>query len=153
MSRLRSVVTAVALCCLLAGPSFAQDSPQKAIPSNASGDSAIVRDPRQGEYLIGPEDILDILVWKNPELSRTVPVRPDGKVSLPLVNDIQAAGLTPSDLRQQVGMTYRSARPESPSPKTSARCNTVRRRWTSSYRSSSPFCRATRCRFSARWIW
>jgi len=41
-------------------------------------------------------------VWKNPELSRTVPVRPDGKVSLPLVNDIQAAGLTPSDLRDQV---------------------------------------------------
>ena len=47
------------------------------------------------EYTIGPEDVLDISVWKNPELSRTVPVRPDGKVSLPLINDIQAAGLTP----------------------------------------------------------
>ena len=47
-------------------------------------------------FQIGPEDILDISVWKNPELSRTVPVRPDGKVSLPLVNDIQAAGLTPA---------------------------------------------------------
>jgi polysaccharide export outer membrane protein len=46
--------------------------------------------------------VLDISVWKNPELSRTVPVRPDGKVSLPLVNDIQAAGLTPSALRQEV---------------------------------------------------
>jgi len=53
-------------------------------------------------YQIGPEDVLDISVWKNPELSRTVPVRPDGKVSLPLVNDIQASGLTPSDLREQV---------------------------------------------------
>ena len=53
-------------------------------------------------FQIGPEDILDISVWKNPELSRTVPVRPDGKVSLPLVNDIQAAGLTPSTLREQV---------------------------------------------------
>ena len=42
------------------------------------------------DYRIGPEDLLDISVWKNPELSRTVPVRPDGKVSLPLVNDIQA---------------------------------------------------------------
>jgi polysaccharide export outer membrane protein len=41
-------------------------------------------------------------VWKNQELSRTVPVRPDGKVSLPLVNDIQAAGLTPSRLRQEL---------------------------------------------------
>jgi polysaccharide export outer membrane protein len=53
-------------------------------------------------YQIGPEDVLEISVWKNPELSRTVPVRPDGKVSLPLVNDIQASGLTPIDLRDQV---------------------------------------------------
>src|SRR5262249_5014522 len=53
-------------------------------------------------YQIGPEDVLEISVWKNPELSRTVPVRPDGKVSLPLVNDIKAAGLTPTDLRDQV---------------------------------------------------
>jgi polysaccharide export outer membrane protein len=62
-------------------------------------------DPRVGgaaPFQIGPEDILDISVWKNPELSRTVPVRPDGKVSLPLVNDIQAAGLTPATLREQV---------------------------------------------------
>jgi len=52
------------------------------------------------EYLIGPEDVLDITVWKNcPDLCRTVPVRPDGKMSLPLVNDVQAAGLTPMDLR------------------------------------------------------
>ncbi len=54
------------------------------------------------DYRIGPEDVLDVLVWKNAELSRTVPVRPDGKVSLPLVNDIQAAGLTPAELRQQL---------------------------------------------------
>jgi polysaccharide export outer membrane protein len=54
------------------------------------------------EYQIGPEDVLDISVWKNPELSRTVPVRPDGKVSLPLLNDFRVAGLTPSDLREQL---------------------------------------------------
>jgi polysaccharide export outer membrane protein len=62
-------------------------------------------DPRleaASAFQIGPEDILDISVWKNPELSRVVPVRPDGKVSLPLVNDIQAAGLTPATLRRQV---------------------------------------------------
>jgi polysaccharide export outer membrane protein len=53
-------------------------------------------------YEIGPEDVLDISVWKSPELSRTVPVRPDGKVSLPLLNDIQAAGLTPVDLREEI---------------------------------------------------
>jgi polysaccharide export outer membrane protein len=54
------------------------------------------------DYRIGPEDVLDISVWKNPELSRTVPVRPDGKVSLPLVNDINVSGLTTSELRDQL---------------------------------------------------
>jgi len=53
-------------------------------------------------FRIGPEDLLDVQVWKNSDLSRIVPVRPDGMISLPLVNDIQAAGLTPTDLRQQL---------------------------------------------------
>ena len=53
-------------------------------------------------FRIGPEDILDVQVWKNTDLSRVVPVRPDGMISLPLVNDIQAAGLTPVELRQQI---------------------------------------------------
>jgi len=51
-------------------------------------------------YVIGPEDILDIAVWDNAQMTRTVPVRPDGKISLPLLNDIQAAGLTPMQLRE-----------------------------------------------------
>src|SRR5919197_3763539 len=50
-------------------------------------------------YVIGPEDVLDISVWKNTDISRTVPVRPDGKISLPLLNDVQAAGLSPAQLR------------------------------------------------------
>jgi polysaccharide export outer membrane protein len=50
-------------------------------------------------YVIGPEDVLDIAVWNNTAVTRTVPVRPDGKISLPLVNDVQAAGLTPMQLR------------------------------------------------------
>jgi polysaccharide export outer membrane protein len=53
----------------------------------------------QGEYRIGPEDILQISVWKNEAITKTVPVRPDGKISLPLVNDVQAAGLTSLELR------------------------------------------------------
>src|SRR2546426_5530336 len=53
----------------------------------------------QGDYRIGPEDVLDIAVWNNTAISRTVPVRPDGKISLPLLNDIQAAGLTPMQVR------------------------------------------------------
>ena len=55
--------------------------------------------PEQGDYRIGPEDVLDIAVWNNAAISRTVPVRPDGKISLPLLNDVQAAGLTPMQLR------------------------------------------------------
>ena len=55
--------------------------------------------PGETEYRIGPADVLRISVWKNEELSRTVPVRPDGTISLPLVNDVHAAGLTPMELR------------------------------------------------------
>ncbi len=54
------------------------------------------------DYLLGPEDVLDVLVWKNADLSRTVLIRPDGKVSLPLIGDVQAAGLTPSGLRDSI---------------------------------------------------
>jgi polysaccharide biosynthesis/export protein len=50
------------------------------------------------EYKIGPQDLLRIDVWKEAEVSRVVPVRPDGKISLPLLNDVQAAGLTPMQL-------------------------------------------------------
>lgn len=53
-------------------------------------------------YVIGPEDVLDIAVWNNTAITRTVPVRPDGRISLPLVNDIQAAGLTPMQLRDSL---------------------------------------------------
>jgi polysaccharide biosynthesis/export protein len=50
-------------------------------------------------YTIGPEDLLDVTVWNNAAISRTVPVRPDGKISLPLLDDVQAAGPTPKQLK------------------------------------------------------
>lgn len=50
------------------------------------------------EYKIGPGDTLQIVVWQNAELSATIPVRPDGRISTPLINDIQASGRTPSEL-------------------------------------------------------
>ena len=53
-------------------------------------------------YVIGAQDVLDVSVWKEPDLSRQVPVRPDGKISLPLLNDVQAAGLTPTELAAQI---------------------------------------------------
>ena len=54
------------------------------------------------EYVIGAEDVLHVAVWKEPDLTATLPVRPDGKISLPLVDDVQAAGLTPKQLADSV---------------------------------------------------
>jgi polysaccharide biosynthesis/export protein len=65
----------------------------KAAPTPATTDPA---------YLIGPEDVLDVSVWKEPDVSRVVPVRPDGRISLPLINDVQAAGLSPQQLAGSV---------------------------------------------------
>jgi polysaccharide export outer membrane protein len=54
------------------------------------------------DYVIGADDILRISVWKEPDLSETLPVRPDGKISMPLLNDIPAAGLTPLQLKDSI---------------------------------------------------
>ena len=53
----------------------------------------------RADYVIGASDVLKIQVWRNPELSVEVPVRPDGKISVPLANDVQAAGLTTTELK------------------------------------------------------
>jgi len=58
--------------------------------------------PTDAEYKIGAQDVLNIDVWKEPEITRTVPVRPDGKITLPLINDVQAAGLTPMELAHTI---------------------------------------------------
>lgn len=54
------------------------------------------------EYIIGPGDILQVFVWRNPDLSVTVPVRPDGKISTPLVEDMPAVGKTPTSLARDI---------------------------------------------------
>ncbi len=53
-------------------------------------------------YRIGREDVLDVSVWRDPELSRVMPVRPDGFISLPIVGDVAAAGKTPSELASEI---------------------------------------------------
>jgi polysaccharide biosynthesis/export protein len=63
-------------------------------------------------FVIGPEDVLEVAVWGNTDVTRTVPVRPDGKISLPLINDIQAAGLTPIQLRETVTKALKPYIPE-----------------------------------------
>src|SRR5207245_9909768 len=79
--------------------------------------------PEQGDYRIGPEDVLDIAVWNNTAISRTVPVRPDGKISLPLLNDVQAAGLTAMQLR---GVLTRKLAEYVPTPEVSVIVREVR---------------------------
>jgi len=54
------------------------------------------------DYVIGSDDVLRISVWKEPDLTETLPVRPDGKISMPLLNDVTAAGLTPLQLRDVI---------------------------------------------------
>ncbi len=57
---------------------------------------------RDKDYQIGAEDVLEISVWRNADLSKVVTVRPDGKISLPLIGDLQAAGLTPTQLKEEI---------------------------------------------------
>jgi len=70
---------------------------------NASASAARTAEPAttpsaDADYKIGPQDVVRIDVWKEPDISRTIPVRPDGKISVPLLNDVQASGLTAMQL-------------------------------------------------------
>jgi polysaccharide biosynthesis/export protein len=58
--------------------------------------------PAPADYRLGPEDVIDVFVWKEPELSTTAVVRPDGKISLPLANEITASGKTAGELRVEI---------------------------------------------------
>lgn len=66
-------------------------------PANTVQDTGVPSD-----YIIGPDDVLKVSVWKEPDLTETLPVRPDGKISMPLLNDIPAAGLTPLQLKDSI---------------------------------------------------
>ena len=69
----------------------------------AAATFALAQQPVAGnDYIIGPGDTIQVFVWRNPELSVTVPVRPDGKVSTPLVEDMVAVGKTPSELARTI---------------------------------------------------
>jgi polysaccharide export outer membrane protein len=54
------------------------------------------------DYQLGPEDVLEVLVWKNADLSKVVTVRPDGRISLPLIGDVAAAGFTASQVQEEI---------------------------------------------------
>ena len=77
-------------------------SSQAEVQTVAADISGTAVRPHDDTYIIGTDDVLSINVWKEPDMTRVVPVRPDGKISLPLINDVQAAGSTPQQLAASV---------------------------------------------------
>src|SRR5579871_3022709 len=98
----------MALMMLLAGSTALGQQVAPSAPSSPSGSgtapppSAASSSEVGGDYLIGPGDTLEVFVWRNPDLTVTVPVRPDGKISTPLVENMTAVGKTPSQLARDV---------------------------------------------------
>jgi polysaccharide export outer membrane protein len=95
------MIKSMPLCIMLLLAALGtQAQAQENATKKPSGTSVSATD--DPNYIIGAQDILDINVWKEPELTRIVPVRPDGKISMPLLNDVQAAGLTPMTLAANI---------------------------------------------------
>ena len=86
-----------------------QVAPLAAAPQAPSGNK-----PHDDSFVIGNDDVLAINVWKEPDLSRSIQVRPDGRISLPLMGEVQAAGRTPLQLEQDIATQLRNyiAKPE-----------------------------------------
>jgi polysaccharide export outer membrane protein len=112
MARIISVTLTVTLFAGFAFGQAAQQDKSKAAPEmvkqNADDKS------KSDEYVIGAEDVLSIVVWKEPDFTRTVPVRPDGMITIPLAGDIKAAGLTVRQLQENLNkqLTAFVANPE-----------------------------------------
>ena len=113
---MKSTWKAVAAALVLIGSmALAQDAPAQAALRQSPASDKTASDkatsttslplppaPAGPEYVIGPEDVLHVAVWKETDLTATLPVRPDGKISLPLLDDVQASGLTPKQLAESV---------------------------------------------------
>jgi len=87
---------AALLAALAAGAAFAQGT--------GPAEGAV---PTEPDYVIGVEDVLRISVWGEPDLSQTIQVRPDGVITLPLINDVRVEGLTPAQVRQKIAEALR----------------------------------------------
>jgi polysaccharide biosynthesis/export protein len=99
----RSAIVAMGVCALLQPMAAQQTAPQKppvAAPQTPANGKPVAPAgvPLPAGYVIGPEDVLSVVFWRDKELSADVVVRPDGKISVPLLNDIPAAGFTPEQL-------------------------------------------------------
>lgn len=87
---------------------WAQAAAGPAPPSAAPGATTTAVQPHDNTFVIGPDDVLAVNVWKEPEISRSVPVRSDGKISLPLVGEVQASGQTPHQLELEIAKKLQS---------------------------------------------
>ena len=95
----KAVMTALLMGSMaLAQGASAQAAVNPASDSNTSAAATPPAAPMDATYIIGADDVLHIAVWKETDLTATEPVRSDGKISLPLLNDVQASGLTPMQL-------------------------------------------------------
>jgi len=83
-------------------PAWTQNSAQTKASAPATDNSPTPRPQASPSYVIGPDDALFVSVWKEPDLTQTLPVRADGMISMPLLNDVQAAGLTPMQLAASI---------------------------------------------------
>jgi len=110
-SSLAGGLTALALagasvpCAAQAQPALPGTGAARAATAPATPPAAVVAAPgvnMPSEYTIGADDVLSIVFWRDKELTADVTVRPDGKISLPLLNDVQATGLTPALLRERI---------------------------------------------------
>jgi len=100
--KIRRCLTAlafVAASSLLVRDACAGQQHEAGSASGAEGAAAEAGVNPPADFVIGPDDVLSIIFWRDKDMSMQVTVRPDGRVSLPLLNDVQAAGLTPADLR------------------------------------------------------
>ncbi len=93
---------AIASCFVLAMPAFSADETNLAEPAAVIPVPPPAASPTAPEYRLGPEDVLRISVWENRELTLDVVVRPDGKISFPLIQDVQAEGLTAAELASSI---------------------------------------------------
>ncbi len=86
-------------CCSLSkrGPEGVP-SPLEDLPSPRAAPALPPPVSEQSEYILGPEDVIDVVVWKDLDLTRSVLIRPDGKISLPLIGEVQVAGSTPAEV-------------------------------------------------------
>lgn len=107
--RIATTLGAVLCFCSMLFGSMArsQQLPTQQTPAQPAATPDLTQPPPEHasvgpNYLVGPGDTLQIFVWRNPELSSTVPVRPDGKISTPLVEDMTAVGKTPSQLARDM---------------------------------------------------